>query len=72
MYIFTTHLCYDGKIGVTGNGEYYDLETGKRLNREYHNGAIYYRCIGSKKRYSWKKCNDTKIAKSVKIIEMPF
>ena len=72
MNIFTTHLCYEGKIGVTGNGEYYDLESGLRLNREYHNGAIYYRAYKSKTRYSWKKCNDTKFRKVVKILEMPF
>jgi hypothetical protein len=72
MTIYTTHICYDGKIGVTSNGEYYELETGTKLKREYHNGAIYYRAIGSKTRYSWKKCNDTKIEKAVKIIEVPF
>ena len=72
MQVYTTHVCYNGKIGVTSEGEYYDLETGIRLNREYHNGAIYYRAFRSKTRYSWKKCNDTKVEKVVEIIQMPF
>ena len=72
MIIYTTHICYDGGIGVTSSGEYYELERGILLNREYHNGAIYYRANGSKKRYSWKKCNETKISKRVQIIIMPF
>jgi hypothetical protein len=72
MNIYTTYVCYDGKIGVTLNGEYYDLERGVLLKREYHNGAIYYRAIGSKKRYSWKKCNETKVEKVVEIIVVPF
>lgn len=58
MQIYTTHVCYGGKIGVTLKGEYYDLKTGIRLNREYHNGAIYYRAFRSKTRYSWKKCQN--------------
>lgn len=70
--ILTKWIAYNGKVGITESGEYYDLETGIRLNREYHNGAIYYRAFRSKTRYSWKKCNDTKVKKVVKIIEIPF
>ncbi len=72
MNIYTTHVCYDGKIGVTAKGEYYDLDRGILLKREYHNGAIYYRAIGSKTRYSYNKCNQTKVKKSVQIINVPF
>ena len=70
--ILTKWIAYNGKVGITESGEYYDLKTGIRLNREYHNGAIYYRAFRSKTRYSWKKCNDTKVEKVVKIIEIPF
>jgi hypothetical protein len=72
MQIYTTHVCYDGRIGVTAKGEYYELPTGTLLMRECHQGAIYYRAFKSKKRYSWKKCNETKLTKVVEIINMPF
>jgi hypothetical protein len=72
MNIYTTHVCYDSDIGVTFDGKYYELNRGILLKREYHNGAIYYRAIGSKKRYSWKKCNETKVKKIVEIIVVPF
>jgi hypothetical protein len=72
MAIFTTWLAYEGKIGITENGEYYDMGIGVKLIREVHCGAIYYRAISSKKRYSWSKANRTKLRKKVEIIEMPF
>lgn len=59
-------------VGITENGDYYELATGKKLNREYFAGAIYYRAVGSSKRYSFKKLNENKILKKVEIIEMPF
>jgi hypothetical protein len=72
MQIYTTHICYEGKVGVTSKGEYYELSTATLLVREYHQGAIYYRAFKGKKRYSWKKCNETKQPKVVEIIDMPF
>ena len=72
MLIFTTWTCYNGEVGVTLDGEYYEIGTGKKLHQEYHKGALYYRANGSKKRYSWKKCNETKIEKQVEIIQLPF
>lgn len=72
MIIFTTWVSYGGKLGITNDGEYYDLEFGIKLNREVHCGAIYYRASTSKKRYSWSKANRTKLRKKVEIIEMPF
>lgn len=72
MRIFTTWVSYSGKLGITNEGEYYDLQVGIKLNREIHCGAIYYRGASSKKRYSWAKANNTKVKKVVEIIEMPF
>ncbi len=70
--LFTKWMAYDGRVGITNDGEYYDLENNKKLVREVHCGAIYYRAIASKKRYSWNKCNKTKQLKSVEIIKLPF
>jgi hypothetical protein len=72
MTIYTTWVCYNGKVGVTLKGEYYDLLTGKQMFKEVHQGAIHYRAFGSKKRYSWKKCNETKVKKEIEIIQIPF
>jgi hypothetical protein len=70
--IFTTWISYNGLIGVTKDGEYYELKTGKKLNREYHNGALYYRANKSKKRYSWNKINIMKKEEVVQVMVMPF
>lgn len=72
MVILTKWVCYDGKVGVTSNGEYYEISTGKKLNKEYYAGAISFRSIGSNKRYSYKKCNKTKIQKEIEILQTPF
>lgn len=72
MDIFTKWLCYDGLVGVTESGEYYEINTGAIMNREVHAGAIYYRAFSSSKRYSWRKCNLTKIEKRLQIIQIPF
>lgn len=72
MVILTKWVCYDGKVGVTSNGEYYELSTGKKLNKEYYSGSISFRAIGSNKRYSYKKCNKTKIQEEIEILETPF
>ena len=72
MDILTKWVCFNGLVGITKDGNYYDLSSGKLLNKEYYAGALSYRAVGSKKRYSYKKCNETKTLKEVKIIEMPF
>ena len=72
MTIWTKWVAYNGEIGVTESGEFFEISTGTQLNREYHNGQIKYRKFGSEKRYSWRKLNKTKKLKSVEIIEMPF
>lgn len=72
MDIWTNWVCYDDKVGITKNGEFYELSTMTKLIREYHNGQIKYRKNGCTKRYSWNKCNKTKILKKVLIIELPF
>lgn len=72
MSIFTKWVCYGGKIGVTETGDYYELSTGVVLKKEVHAGALYYRAISSNKRYSWSKCNRTKVLKRIEIIELPF
>ena len=70
MSIFTKYTGYSGKVGVTDAGEYYDMQLQALMKREYHLGAIYYR-IGNK-RYSWNKCNHTKIEKRIEILNYPF
>jgi hypothetical protein len=70
--IFTNWVCYDGKVGVTEAGDYFELCSGVLLKKEVHAGALYYRAVGSKKRYSWRKCNRTKILKRIEIIKLPF
>lgn len=72
MSILTEWVCFNGKVGVTSNGEYYDLSNFKKLHKEYYAGSISYRAVGSKIRYSWKKCNDTKVEKQVEIPLCPF
>lgn len=72
MIVFTKWVCYGGRIGVAESGDYYELASGLCLRQEVHAGALYYRAIASNKRYSWKKCNETKILKRIKIIELPF
>lgn len=70
--IVTRWVCYMGMVGVTRSGEYYELSSGKLMEQEVHCGALYYRAIGSKRRYSWKKCNDTKGLKEIEILQLPF
>ena len=70
--IFTKWVCYNGKVGVTETGEYYEIESCKLLTIEHHAGALYYRTKSSNKRYSWAKCNRTKVLKRIEIIDMPF
>ena len=72
MSIFTNWVCYDGKVDVTENGDYFDLEKGVIMNREVHAGAFYYRSRSSNKRFSYNKCNQSKILKRVEIIQLPF
>lgn len=72
MNIYTKWVAYNGKVGITEKGEYYDMSTTVQLHKEVHQGALYYRATSSKKRYSWKKCNKTKEAKKEIIIILPF
>lgn len=72
MAIFTKWVCYNGKVGVTETGDYFELPEGIIMKKEVHAGALYYRANKSTKRYSWKKCNATKVLKKVEIIELPF
>jgi len=72
MEIWTKWIAYNGEIGITENGEFYEISTGTQLKREYHNGQIKYRKFASQKRYSWIKLNQTKKIKSVEIIHIPF
>jgi hypothetical protein len=72
MDIYTTWVSYNGLVGITKDGDYYELNTGLQMFKEVHQGSLYYRAFKSKKRYSYKKCNETKILKAVKIIEIPF
>ena len=72
MAIFTKWICYKGAVGVTDDGDYYDLLSGKIMNKEIHAGALYYRAVKSAKRYSWRKCNNSKVLKCMEIIKLPF
>jgi hypothetical protein len=72
MKIYTKWIAYYGLVGVTENYEYYDLTTCKKLIKEVHQGSIYYRENGSKKRYSFKKINKTKKLEKIEIINLPF
>lgn len=72
MNIYTNWIAYNELIGITKNYEYYNLKTNKKLIKEVHQGAIYYREYGSKKRYSFNKINKTKQLKEIEIIELPF
>lgn len=51
MTIWTKWVTYNEEIGITENGEFFEISTGTQLNREYHNGQIKYRKFGSEKRY---------------------
>ena len=62
MFIFTTHTAYNGLVGIVESGEVYELKTSKKLHKEFHLGAIYYREISSAKRYSLNKIEQTKTA----------
>lgn len=70
--IFTTWISYNGLVGITKDGEYYELKTGLQMFKEVHQGSLYYRAFKSKKRYSWKKMNATKKKEVVQVMEMPF
>lgn len=35
MSVLTKWVCFNGKVGVTSNGEYYDLSTFKKIYKEY-------------------------------------
>lgn len=72
MKIWTKWVAYHGEIGITECREFYEISTGIKLKREYHNGQIKYRKSGSQKRYSWRKLNQTKKVKTVELIEVPF
>lgn len=67
MEIYTKWVCYDGQVGVTESGVYYEISTGIKMKREYYQSAIYYRARSSTKRYSWLKCNRTKSLKIINI-----
>ena len=60
MFIFTTYTAYNGLVGIVESGEVYELKTSKKLHKEFHLGAIYYRAISSAKRYSLNKIEQTK------------
>ena len=60
MFIFTTHTAYNGLVGIVESGEVYELKTSKKLHKEFHLGAIYYRAISGTKRYSQNKIEQTK------------
>ena len=60
MFIFTTHTAYNGLVGIVESGEVYEVKTSKKLHKEFHLGAIYYRAISSAKRYSQNKIEQTK------------
>ena len=72
MQIYTKWIAYNGIIGITENYEYYDLNTNKKLIKEVHQGSIYYRENGSKKRFSFNKINKTKQLKKIEIMNLPF
>jgi hypothetical protein len=72
MFIFTTHTAYNGEIGVVESGEVYEVKTSKKLHKEVHCGAIYYRSISGKKRYSEKKIEQTKVNQRVPIRSIVF
>jgi len=72
MQIFTKWTAYDGLIGITERGEYFDMKLGIQLFKEVHCGAIYYRAISSKKRYSYNKANTTKKLEKKEITIIPF
>ena len=72
MRIYTTWMAYNGEVGITHSGDYYEMSTGKQMQRCEHQGSLYYRVLGSKKRYSYRKCNKTKIKQRVEVVIMPF
>ena len=67
MFTYTKWTSYNGEVGITEKGEYFDLKTGMKLHKEVHQGSIYYRRRTSTKRYSWRKCNETKKFEAVLI-----
>jgi len=72
MFIFTTHTAYNGEIGVVESSEVYEVKTSKKLHKEVHCGALYYRAISGKKRYSSNKIEQTKVSQRVPIRSIIF
>lgn len=61
MLVFTKYTAYNGLVGIVESGEIYEVKTSRKLHKEFHLGAIYYRAISSTKRYSKIKIDQTKI-----------
>lgn len=72
MQIYTKWISYDGKIGITDNYDYYLMDSAQIMDKEVHQGSIYYRCNSSSKRYSFNKINKTKRLEQKLIFKMPF
>lgn len=72
MQLYTTWTAYGGKVGITQAGEFFEMDKGIKLNRVYHQGAIYYRANRSNIRYSRKKIIETKKRQRKEIIIIPF
>jgi len=68
MFIFTTHTAYNGLVGIVDDIEMYELNSSKKLHKEVHCGAIYFRAISSMKRYSLAKIENTKKENSVGVL----
>jgi hypothetical protein len=49
MFIFTKYTAYNGLVGISEDGEVYDMKTNRKMKKEVHCGAIYFRSISSSK-----------------------
>lgn len=72
MQIYTKWISYNGKIGITDKYEYYLMDNAQVMDKEVHQGSIFYRAKSSSKRYSFNKINKTKKLYQKLIFKMPF
>jgi hypothetical protein len=72
MFIFTKYTAYNGLVGISEDGEVYDMKTNRKMKKEVHCGAIYFRSISSSKKFSLSKIEKTKIESRQQIKSIIF
>lgn len=60
MFIFTKYTAYNGLVGISEDGEVYDMKTNRKMKKEVHCGAIYFRSISSSKSFHYQKLRKLK------------